>query len=167
MKRLIPDFPQIKVLVVGDGTLRPVLEAQVTEMGLSEQVLFVGTRKDIPVILAALDLFILPSLWEGFSLAILEALAMGTPVIATAVGGASEVICSGHDGLLIPPGEESSLVAAVREAILDPRKYREMGRKGKETVGRQFTVAQHLTRLQDLYLEVLAQKGLSPVRSRS
>jgi glycosyltransferase involved in cell wall biosynthesis len=167
LKRLIPDFPQIKVLVVGDGTLRPVLEAKVTEMGLSEQVLFVGTRKDIPAILAALDLFILPSLWEGFSLAILEALAMGTPVIATAVGGASEVICSGYDGLLIPPGEESSLVAAVREAILDPRKYREMGRKGKETVVRQFTVAHHLTRLQDLYLEVLAQKGLSAVRSRS
>ena len=167
LKRLIPDFPQIKVLVVGDGTLRPVLEAQVTEMGLSEQVLFVGTRKDIPAILAALDLFILPSLWEGFSLAILEALAMGTPVIATAVGGASEVIRSGHDGLLIPPGEESSLVAAVREAILDPRKYGEMGRKGKETVGRRFTVAHHLTRLQDLYLEVLAQKGLSPIRSRS
>ena len=136
-------------------------------MGLSEQVLFVGTRKDIPAILAALDLFILPSLWEGFSLAILEALAMGTPVIATAVGGASEVIRSGHDGLLIPPGEESSLVTAVREAILDPRKYGEMGRKGKETVGRKFTVAQHLTRLQDLYLEVLAQKGLPPVRSRS
>ncbi len=167
LRQLIPDFPQIRVLVVGDGTLRPVLEAQVTEMGLSEQVLFVGTRKDIPALLAALDLFILPSLWEGFSLAILEALAMGTPVIATAVGGATEVIRSGHDGLLIPPGEESSLVTAVREAILDPRKYGEMGRKGKETVGRKFTVAQHLTRLQDLYLEVLTQKGLLPVRSRS
>ncbi len=166
LMRLIPDFPQIKVLVVGDGTLRPVLEAQVMEMGMSEEVLFVGTRKDIPEILAALDLFILPSLWEGFSMALLEALATGTPVIATAVGGASEVIRSGHDGLLIPPGEESSLAAAVREAILDPRKYREMGGKGKETVGRKFTVAQHLTRLQDLYLEVLAQKGLLSVRSR-
>ena len=137
------------------------------EMGLSERVLFAGTRKDVPEILAALDLFVLPSLWEGFSLALLEALAMGTPVIATAVGGAAEVIRSGHDGLLIPPAEESSLAAAVREAILDPRKYGEMGRKGKETVERQFTVAHHLTRLQDLYLEVLAQKGLPPVRSRS
>jgi glycosyltransferase involved in cell wall biosynthesis len=67
---------------------------------------------------------------------------------------------------LISPGEESSLAAAVREAILDPRKYREMGGKGKETVGRKFTIAQHLTRLQDLYLEVLAQKGLPSVRSR-
>jgi glycosyltransferase involved in cell wall biosynthesis len=167
LRQLIPDFPQLKVLVVGDGTLRPVLEAQVMEMGLSEQVIFGGTRKDIPEILAALDLFILPSLWEGFSLAILEALAMGTPVIATAVGGAPEVIRSGHDGLLIPPGEVSSLVTAVRGAILDPRKYREMGRQGKETVGRKFTVAQHLARLQELYLEVLAQKGRRSVRSRS
>jgi len=167
LRQLRPDFSQIKVLVVGDGTLRSALESRAMEMGLSEQVLFAGTRKDIPEILAALDLFILPSLWEGFSLALLEAMAMGTPVIATAVGGASEVIRSGHDGLLIPPGEESSLVTAVREAILDPRKFEEMGRKGKETVGRQFTVARHLTRLQDLYLEVLAQKGLLPVRSRS
>jgi len=167
LRQLIPDFPQIKVLIVGDGTLRPVLEAKVMEMGLSEQVLFAGTQKDIPEILAALDLFILPSLWEGFSLALLEALAMGNPVIATAVGGASEVIRSGHDGLLIPPGEESSLVTAVREAILDPRKYGAMGRGGKETVERQFTVAHHLTRLQDLYLEVLAQKGRLPVRRRS
>jgi glycosyltransferase involved in cell wall biosynthesis len=167
LRRLLPDFPQIKVLVVGDGTLRPVLEAKVLEMGLSEQVLFVGTRKDIPEILAALDLFILPSLWEGFSMAILEALATGTPVMATDVGGASEVIRSGYDGLLIPPREASALVTGVREAILDPRKYKEMGRQGKETVGRQFTVARHLNRLQDLYLEVLAQKGLRPVRSRS
>jgi len=167
LRQLIPDFPQIKVLIVGDGTLRPVLEVQVMEMGLSERVLFGGTRKDVPEILAVLDLFVLPSLWEGFSLALLEALAMGTPIIATAVGGAPEVIRSGHDGLLIPPAEESSLAAAVREAILDPRKYGEMGRKGKETVGRKFTVAHHLTRLQDLYLEVLAQKGLPPDRSRS
>jgi glycosyltransferase involved in cell wall biosynthesis len=167
LRRLMPDFPQIKVLVVGDGTLRPVLEAQVMEMGLSEQVLFAGTRKDILEILATLDLFILPSLWEGFSIALLEAMAMGRPVIATSVGGASEAIRSGHDGLLVPPGEESSLVTAVREALLDPRRYEEMGRRGKETVGRQFTVAQHLTRLQDLYLEVLARKGLPAVRSRS
>lgn len=166
LRQLLPDFPRIKVLVVGDGTLRPVLEARVREMGLSEQVLFAGTRKDIPQVLAALDLFVLPSLWEGFSLAILEALAAGTPVVATAVGGAPEIIRSGHDGLLIPPGEESSLVNAVREALLYPLKYREMGRKGKETVCRKFTVAQHLTRLQDLYLEVLAQKGRFPLRSR-
>jgi L-malate glycosyltransferase len=167
LKQLIPDFPRIKVLVVGDGALRPVLEAQVKEMGLSGQILFVGTRKDIPEILAALDLFVLPSLWEGFSLAILEALAMGTPVIATAVGGAPEVIRSGHDGLLIPPGDVSGLVTAVREAILDPGKFREMGRQGKETVGCKFTAARHLTRLQDLYLEVLAQKGRRAVRRRS
>ncbi len=167
LRQLIPDFPQIKVLVVGDGTLRPVLEAKVLEMELSDKVLFVGTRKNIPEILAALDLFILPSLWEGFSLAILEALAMGTPVIASAVGGAPEVIRSGHNGLLIPPGEESDLVTGVREAILDPRKYKQMGRQGKETVDRKFTLARHLTRLQDIYLEVLAQKGRRSVGSRT
>jgi len=166
LRQLLPDFPQIKVLVVGDGTLRPVLEAKAKEMGFSEQVLFLGTRKDIPEILASLDLFILPSLWEGFGLAIVEAMSMGIPVVATAIGGVDEVICSGHDGLLVPPGEVPSLVAAVREVILDPRKYREMGKRGKETVGNKFTRAHHLARLQDLYLEVLARKGMFPVRRK-
>jgi glycosyltransferase involved in cell wall biosynthesis len=166
LTHLLPEFPQIKVLIVGDGGLRSVLEAGVREMGLSEQVLFTGTQEGIPEILAGLDLFILPSLWEGFSLAILEALAMGTPVVATAVGGAAEVICSGTDGLLIPPGEVSSLVAAVREVILDPRKYREMGQRGKLTVGQKFTRAKHVARLQDLYLEVLSRKGIAPARGK-
>ena len=166
LRQLIPDFPQIKILVVGEGTLRPVLEAKVKEMGFSEQILFLGTRTDIPEILASLDLFILPSLWEGFGLALAEAMSMGIPVVATAIGGVDEVICSGHDGLLVPPGEVPSLVAAVREVILDPRKYREMGKRGKETVGNKFTRAHHLARLQDLYLEVLACKGMFPVRRK-
>jgi glycosyltransferase involved in cell wall biosynthesis len=166
LTQLLPAFPQIKVLIVGDGSRRSALEFSVREMGLSERVLFVGTRKDIPEILAALDLFIQPSLWEGFSLAILEALAIGAPVVATAVGGAAEVIRPGIDGLLIPPGEVSSLIATVREVILDPRKYREMGQRGKQTVGQKFTRAKHIAGLQELYLEVLARKGIAPVRRK-
>jgi glycosyltransferase involved in cell wall biosynthesis len=165
LRHLIPEFPRIKVLVVGEGTLRSALESQVRQMGLSEQVLFLGTRKDIPEILASLDLFVLPSLWEGFGLAIVEAMAMGIPVVATAIGGVDEVIRTGQDGLLIPPGEVPSLVAALRGGILDPQKYRGMGQQGKKTAGQKFTQAHHLLQLQDLYLEVLAQKGISLIRS--
>ena len=90
LAQLIPEFPQLKCLIVGDGKLRPYLEEKAREMGLSESALFVGIQKPINPILNAIDLFLLPSLWEGFSLAILEAMAMGIPVIATAVGGAAE-----------------------------------------------------------------------------
>ncbi len=118
LPQIIQEFSRVKVLIVGDGSLRAFLEERVRGMGLSSIVLFAGTQKPIPPILKALDLFVLPSLWEGFGIAILEAMAMGVPIIATAVGGVSEVITSGKDGLLIPPGDVPSLVSALR--ILSP-----------------------------------------------
>ena len=166
LAQLIPEFPQLKCLIVGDGKLRPYLEEKAREMGLSESALFVGIQKPINPILNAIDLFLLPSLWEGFSLAILEAMAMGIPVIATAVGGAAEVIHSGLDGILIPPRDVSMIVTAIREAILYPQKYLLIGQNGKKTVYQNFTKANHIAMLQDLYLEILAKKKISQVRKK-
>jgi glycosyltransferase involved in cell wall biosynthesis len=163
LARLVSEFPQIKVLIVGKGNLRPFLEKKAQELGLSKNVLFLGVQKPINPILEALDLFLLPSLWEGFSLAILEAMSMGLPVVATAVGGAAEVIHSGIDGLLISPKDVPGLVAAIRDAVQHPKKFLEMGQNGKKTVSENFSQAHHLAMLQDLYLEVLNRKGILPI----
>jgi glycosyltransferase involved in cell wall biosynthesis len=119
-----------------------------------------GTQRPIAPILGALDLFLLPSLWEGFSIAILEAMAMGVPVIATAVGGAAEVITSGRDGVLISPGNVESLVAAIQDALLHPDKYRQMSRSGQRKIHENFSKSRHVALLQALYLEILKQKGM-------
>lgn len=156
----------LKVLIVGDGKLRTVLEEEAREKGLSSQVLFLGTRKPILPILKALDLFLLPSLWEGFSMAILEAMAAGIPVIATRVGGAEEVITSGKDGLLISSGNALALAEAIQDAYLHRDKFQEMGRLGRERVHRNFSQESHMTSLQALYLEVLGEKGLGPKEIR-
>jgi glycosyltransferase involved in cell wall biosynthesis len=151
-----------KILIIGDGKLRPALEEESRKRGLSSHVLFLGTRKPISPMLKAMDLFLLPSLWEGFSMAILEALAAGVPVIATRVGGAEEVITSGEDGFLIPPGDVQSLAEALLDAFSHRDKYLEMARKGKERVHQNFSKERHVDALQRLYWQILSEKGLRP-----
>lgn len=160
---LIPQLPDtLKVLLVGDGKLRLFLEEETRKRGLSTCVLFLGTRKPVFPILSALDLFLLPSLWEGFSVALLEAMAMGLPVIATRVGGAEEVITSGQEGLLIPPGNPQNLAEAIQEALAHLERFQQMAGRGRERVRQNFSEERHLTLLQELYQEVLTAKGITP-----
>ena len=160
---IIPEhLASLKILIVGDGQLRSVLETETKRRALSSNVFFLGTRKPIAPILRALDLFLLPSLWEGFSMAILEAMAAGVPVIATSVGGAGEVITSGQDGLLIPPGDAQSLAEAIKDALRHRAKYLEMARIGRERVRQNFSQEKHMEALQTLYLQILTEKGIRP-----
>lgn len=160
---LIPQLPDtLKVLLVGDGKLRLFLEEETRKRGFSTCVLFLGTRKPVFPILSALDLFLLPSLWEGFSVALLEAMAMGLPVIATRVGGAEEVITSGQEGLLIPPGNPQNLAEAIQEALAHLERFQQMAGRGRERVRQNFSEERHLTLLQELYQEVLTAKGITP-----
>jgi glycosyltransferase involved in cell wall biosynthesis len=160
---LIPHLHgRLKAVFVGDGGLRQSLGAETRERGLSDRVLFLGTRKPIFPILEALDLFVLPSLWEGFSMALLEAMAMGLPVIATNVGGAEEVITSGRDGFLIPPGEPRVLAEAIQEALTNRERFLQMAREGRKRVREHFSKERHQSLLQGLYQEVLIAKGFRP-----
>ena len=93
--------PRCQLLIVGEGPARESLEALSRQLGLSDCTVFAGARRDIPRILPLLDLFVLPSLYEGFGIAILEAMAAGKPVVATAVGGIPEFVVPGETGLLV------------------------------------------------------------------
>ncbi|HDN80641.1 MAG TPA: glycosyltransferase, partial [Chloroflexi bacterium] len=98
-----PHAHGLHLLLVGDGPLRPELEAQVKALGLKQRVCFLGVRTDIPEILAAADVFVLSSRWEGNPLSVMEAMAAGKPVVATVVGGVPELVEDGVSGILVPP----------------------------------------------------------------
>jgi len=154
-------FPQVKLLLIGDGELRAALEAQATTLGIGERVIFAGLRTDVPALLCALDLFVLPSLWEGLPNVILEAMASGLPVIATAVGGTPEVVIQEETGILTPPGDTTALADAIARLLSDPALRSRMGKQGRARVLHHFSIRQAVQRTVTLYDELLVAKPQS------
>lgn len=153
---LLPHLPDLQVILVGDGRLRPALEEQVRSLGLSRRVHLLGTRRDLPRLYRAMDLFVLPSLWEGLPLVLLKAMAAGLPVIATRVSGAAEVITDGVDGRLVPPGQPQALAQAVLELLSRPELRAAWGQQAQQTIQERYSLAAMLSRLQLLYEELAA-----------
>jgi len=112
--------PEAMFVLVGDGPQRSALESQASALGLTERVRFLGRRSDIPALLAACDLFVLPSLYEGLPLSILEAMAARRPVVATDIAGTREAVVDGVTGLLVPPRDPGALAQALRRLLGDP-----------------------------------------------
>ncbi|MEW6274267.1 MAG: glycosyltransferase family 4 protein [Bacillota bacterium] len=156
---LVKDY-RVNFLIVGDGPLRRQLEHEAVALGLENRVVFTGERDDVPVILSALDIFVLPSLTEGFPLAILEALAAGRPVIATRVGGIPEIIADNHTGLLIKPGDPAELALAVAGLLTDRERTLSLARAGQLYVKEKFSAEQMVRRVEEEYLKILRAKGL-------
>jgi len=132
---LSADFPAAHLVLVGEGSERGRLEQHAAELGLGERVRFIGGVDDVRPYLHAADLFVLPSLKEGLSNSMLEAMACGLPVVATAVGGASDLIRPGENGVLLTPAPSpDEIAAALRPLLNDPALCREMGRRARQTV---------------------------------
>ncbi|MBC7106270.1 MAG: glycosyltransferase, partial [Firmicutes bacterium] len=144
----------------GDGPCRPQLEAQARRLGLGRRVLFLGHCQDVPRALAALDLFVLPSRHEACSLALLEALAAGLPVVASRTGGNAEVIGESGAALLVPPDRAGELADAVCLAASDPGLRRRLGLLGRERAAR-FSLERTVRETTQLYLEILGRKAPS------
>jgi len=115
------DRPQVHLAIAGDGPLRAPLQGLAASLGVADAIHFLGQRDDIAQYLAALDLFVLPSLWEGLPYALLEAGAAGLPVLATAIPGNVDLITHEQTGLLAPPGDRLELALALFRALDDPR----------------------------------------------
>jgi glycosyltransferase involved in cell wall biosynthesis len=133
-------LPAFQFLIVGDGPAFETLREQSERMGIAPWVAFAGMRRDIPEILPLLDVFVLPSLYEGFGIAILEAMAAGRPVVATAVGGIPEVVVHEQTGLLVPPGDPLALAAAIEYLLSHPEQARLMGARGRERARESFRI---------------------------
>jgi glycosyltransferase involved in cell wall biosynthesis len=111
---------QARLVLAGEGPERAKLESEAAALGVADRVVFLGYRNDVPELLAACDVFVLPSLYEGTSLSLLEAMAAGKPVITSAIPGTDEVVVDGETGLLVRPGDVDGLVAALRRVLAEP-----------------------------------------------
>lgn len=123
----------LRVLFAGDGPMEQRLRRQAAELGLDDAtVIFLGRRDDVGELLSQADLFVRPSLSEGMSLAVLEAMAAGLPVVVTDVSGNRELTRSGHDGVIVPPGSAQQLAAALRRLVGDAAYRKELGARGRQ-----------------------------------
>jgi glycosyltransferase involved in cell wall biosynthesis len=151
-KEVVNRFPDAIFLLVGeDRGIQKELEQYVANSGIGQSVRFLGRQGDVPKLLAASDISILPSHEEGFSNVILESMAAGLPVVATDVGGNREAILDGITGWLIPPKDPRALAVKIIDLLRDPDRAKEWGRIGRERVNRTFTVKRMVTAHKELY----------------
>jgi glycosyltransferase involved in cell wall biosynthesis len=142
-------------LVVGDGELRGELEAYVAELGLTGRVIFTGWRRDLPRIYADLDVVALSSLNEGTPVSLIEAMAAAKPVVATRVGGVSDVVLDKKSGYLVQSKDAGGLAKGVLDFLRAPDRAREMGRVGRAAVHPKYASETLLANMEKLYLELL------------
>lgn len=148
------EIADLTVLLVGDGRLDAALKKQAEELGIAQTVRFLGTRRDLPLLYRALDVYVQPSLWEGLSLTMLQAMGAGLPVVITRVSGALGVVKDGENGRLVPPGDPGALAAAILELYRDPPRRQRLGDAARRTVSENYSQEAMLRRLEDLYREI-------------
>ena len=145
------------LIIIGRGELQNKLKNRVSELGLEQQITFIPwiSHEDLGDYLKTASMAVLPSREENFSLAVLEALCSGTPVISTKVGGTPEMISDGENGLLVPPSDADALANAMRQLISDRNYAKSLGQKGSETVREQFTWQRTVEKFEALYRKAL------------
>jgi len=161
--RLAWDRPKVKFLVVGDGPLRGECERLARELAVADRVIFAGNQDETAPWLALMDVVVCSSLSEGMSMSLLEAMAMGKPVVATRVGGNPEVVADGVTGVLVPARDALALVKAIRPLLDDPAAAQQMGRAARARVEREFDVRGMVRRMEELYTSLLPNSGARSV----
>jgi len=152
---LAPSHPDARLVIAGDGPCRDELATLVQSLGLRARVHLLGERRDIPQVLAALDLFVLPSIAEGMSNTILEAMATGLPVVATRVGGNPELVEDGVTGRLVPVRDHQALVTAIAAYLDDPLVRGLHGKASAERIRQHFSIEQMRRQYEELYHRLL------------
>jgi hypothetical protein len=153
----IRQVPEATFVLAGEGPEREPLEALTAQLGIAGRVRFLGRREDVPELLAACDVFALPSLYEGSSLAVLEAMAAGAPIVSSAIGGTDELIEDGRSGLLVAPGDAEALAAALRRLLGDSELRESLAAQARERVSAGLTREQMASRVTGVYRELLGR----------
>jgi glycosyltransferase involved in cell wall biosynthesis len=155
---IIKVFPQARFLFVGDGPGRDRVEQEIKKARLEDRILMTGYREDIPDILSFTDLGIISSVAEGIPQFLFQIMAMGKPVIATAVGGIPDIVTSGVTGILIPPEDPAALVRALVQTLGDPGSARRLGEEGRRLVEQEYTVEKMAEKVYRVYQQVYERR---------
>jgi len=155
MPTVLQARPDTRALVVGDGSQRQALENELHKRGITHSVRFAGFREDALAFIQAGDVFVLPSVAEPFGLVLLEAMALGKPVIATCAGGPREIVIEGETGLLVPPSQPPALAAAILDLLADPEKRGRLGRNGRRRYQEFYSVERMAAETSHVYRKAL------------
>ncbi|TAK31808.1 MAG: glycosyltransferase [Chloroflexota bacterium] len=156
---VVKEFPRTRLLVVGTGPREEDIKSAVGELGLTEFVTFMGHRTDVPRIIGASDALVSSSYREGISISLLEAMSIGKPIVATAIGGSVEALEDGRTGLLVPPGDSTAIAAALRRLASDPDSARAMGREARRVAQERYSIPAVTRQVHALYEDILRGRG--------
>ena len=161
MEMIVRQYPQTRLLMAGSGELRSQLEELTGQLGLTRNISFLGAveHRQVPELLKNVDIFVMPSIREGFGVAAVEAQAMEIPVVAMKVGGIPEVVRDGITGILVEPRNPEQLARAIIELIENPEKRKEMGKEGRKYVLSHYRWEDNAALMDDLYKSVLESPG--------
>lgn len=164
MRRLLARFPDARLVIAGRAAVEPVarhaaLQRRVEALGLGAAVRLVGFRRDIPALLAAADICVLPASAEACGRVLLEAMAMAKPVVGTASGGTPEIVENGVTGILVPPADPAAMASALEILLQDRERACRMGAAGRDRAVGRFSIEAHAERTMALYDDVLARRG--------
>jgi len=162
---LKPRYPDVRMLVVGEtAPSESAYLSQLTQLAdrldVADRVIFTGLRSDVPAVLAAADVSVMPSLNEALSNVLLESMAAGAPTVATRVGGTPEAIVDGETGLLVPPGDTRALAVAIGRLLADRSLAARLGQAARRLIQTRFSVDRMVAATEQLYVDLLARKGM-------
>ncbi|AEG15312.1 glycosyl transferase group 1 [Desulfofundulus kuznetsovii DSM 6115] len=153
--------------VAGQGPMLETLQRQIADLGISDRVIFLGLRRDIPLLLDAADGFVLSSAWEGLPNVVMEAMAAAKPVVATNVGGVPELVQEGVTGFMVPPRNAEALSTAMSKMMALPESKRKaMGQSGRAHIEVNYSLERVVDQWEALYMELLGKKGLGKVAEK-
>ena len=158
-KVVLDERSDARFFLVGDGLLRPQVETLIDQLKITDKVLLLGWRRDIPEIMHSIDLLLLTSLWEGLPRVLPQAMASGIPVVATSVNGSPEAVQNGLNGYLLPPGDVEGMARKILYLINNPGEARAMGQKGRELV-EEFDIWKMVKQQELLYANLTAGGAL-------
>ena len=156
---LIRKVPGARIVIAGDGPLRPAVAARRSALKLDSHVILTGLRRDVPDLLGAADVLAIASLWEGLPRVIPQAMAAGLPIVATAIDGNTEVVVNGETGILVAPRDPAALASALAALLSDPARASAMGKAGRARVD-EFDVHRMVDDIETLYARCLRARGV-------
>jgi glycosyltransferase involved in cell wall biosynthesis len=152
---------RLRLVMIGDGPLRAEVESILAQSGMSDRAWLSGDREDVPALMRVMHAFVLPSLAEGISNTVLEAMASGLPVLATRVGGTAELVVNGQTGLLVPAGDIDAMARGILALVQNPEQTSAMGIAGRKRAETEFSLKSMVGTYAELYSRLLDRRGMA------